>query len=266
MCLFTVRELRRWNIACGCFISPQPRLHALCTSSSCFLNHLSFPSVLSYLSSLLQLCLSGSNLSFLSLVFLFIPPPLILLTSHPLPTCCLWESLPLSFTILISLFFLIHLFHLLRLSWQMREQVSAVCSASSLPVRRCGSQWKRQRCHNGPAPWKTRQKNMALRRCTGDRSLHWGVLWNEGDAALGGSRERKATQTVFFREKAKRWKLRTPFLRSASRQRFPLASIPGCRTWEADASHLQLHVWVRNALVVWIGYIQSIRRRLCIKP
>lgn len=31
LCLFTVRELRRRNIAWGCFISPQPRLHALCT-------------------------------------------------------------------------------------------------------------------------------------------------------------------------------------------------------------------------------------------
>lgn len=90
----------------------------------------------------------------------------MLLTSYPF-------LLAVSANVFSFLSLCLNLFpFLLHLSPQMCEHVLVVCSASSLPVSHRSIQWKRQRCHNGLAPWKTRQKNMALRCCTGDRFLH----------------------------------------------------------------------------------------------
>lgn len=109
LCLFTVRELRQRNNAWGCFISPQPRLLALCS-----LFHLVslisrlFHSILPHLTPFFLLRFSETNLSYLPTPFFscFIPTPLILLTSCPFFSSFLVSCHSLSFTLSSSLFFM----------------------------------------------------------------------------------------------------------------------------------------------------------------
>lgn len=114
------------------------------------------------------------------------------------------------------------------------------------------SKWKLQR--RGKKGERRGRKNMTQRRCTDDKSLHWGVLWNEeaadGERETGrrGMGHRQACR-MFFEEKQLRDGIHTLlptgwlFCKSSSNR------LTDCTAHWADVAHIRLDGWMHNSLV-----------------
>ena len=102
-------------------------------------------------------------------------------------SCFVWTSLFSPSPPLIQLFSLLYA----SLGESARRSLSVFGASLPSPCQPPSIQRKRQRCHYGPAPRKTRQgkwklqrggregeegkDNMTRRRCTDDKCLHWGL-------------------------------------------------------------------------------------------